>query len=90
MIAEGWNIFRDEEPHEHASPLFDQLTWLKTAGFQVADCFSLQAGFAIYGAYKARQDAPSGNISFEDALRSAQRALEATSRKPLHRREEAP
>ena len=81
LIAEGWNIFRHEEPHEHASRLFDQLTWLNAAGFEVVDCFWLQAGFAIYGGYKVRTDAPTDTIPFEDALRSSQQALGTTSRK---------
>lgn len=75
LTALGWNIFRLEEPHEHASPLFDQLTWLKAAGFEVVDCFRLQAGFAIYGGYNVRTGAPAHTVSFEHALRSAQLAL---------------
>jgi SAM-dependent methyltransferase len=81
FITEKWNYFRLEDPSEYPSPLFDQLTWLKTAGFEVVDCFWLQAGFAIYGGYKLRTDASAHTISFEDALRCAQQALRRTSRK---------
>lgn len=75
FIAAKWNYFRVEDPSEYPSPLFDQLSWLKMAGFEVVDCFWLQAGFAIYGGYKLRTDGPGRSISFEDALRFAQRSL---------------
>jgi tRNA (cmo5U34)-methyltransferase len=48
-----WNYYRYPDPMDKPSPLFDQLLWLKAAGFAVVDCFWLQAGHAIYGGYKA-------------------------------------
>jgi tRNA (cmo5U34)-methyltransferase len=47
-----WNYYRYPDPMDKPSPLFDQLLWLKAAGFAVVDCFWLQAGHAIYGGYK--------------------------------------
>ncbi len=75
FVAGKWNYFRLEEPTDYPSPLFHQLRWLEGAGFQVVDCFWLRAGFAIYGGYKVRTGVPADAVSFEDALRSAQRAL---------------
>lgn len=80
FIAEKWNYYRFPDPRDQPSPLFDQLTWLKTAGFAVVDCFWLQAGHAIYGGYKARAGALSHSELFAAALRSAQVAIRATSR----------
>jgi tRNA (cmo5U34)-methyltransferase len=80
FVAEKWNYFRLEGPGEYPSPLFDQLTWLKAAGFEAVDCFWLQAGFAVYGGYKVHTDVPTDTISFEDALGSTQRALRGISR----------
>lgn len=51
-----WNYYRYPDPMDKPSPLFDQLLWLKAAGFAVVDCFWLQAGHAIYGGYKAPGD----------------------------------
>ncbi len=70
-----WNLFRFPDPIDKPSPLFDQLTWLKAAGFAVVDCFWLQAGHAIYGGYKAAPSDSAGGVSFAAALRSAQIAL---------------
>jgi tRNA (cmo5U34)-methyltransferase len=90
FVAGRWNYFRLDDPDEHPSPLFDQLTWLKAAGFETVDCFRLQAGFAVFGGYKVRADARTNTISFEDALRSAQRAVRATSGTAQEQRKEAP
>ena len=72
-----WNVFRygSLPEDEYPSPLFDQLTWLRAAGFEVVDCSWLEAGFAIFGGYKTRAGAGSHGVSLEAALRSAQLAL---------------
>lgn len=44
-----WNIFRHPDPVDHPSPIFDQLEWLRTAGFEAVDVYWLKAGHAIYG-----------------------------------------
>lgn len=82
FTAAEWNYYRHPDPLDQPSSLFDQLLWLKEAGFEVADCFWLQAGHAIYGGYKARRGAPIQNRSFEAALESAWHALQATSPAP--------
>ena len=73
FLDSKWNYFRFDDPADTPSSLFDQLTWLKAAGFEAVDCFWLQAGHAIWGGYK--EDAPPGGVPFEVALRSAERAL---------------
>ena len=76
----GWNIFRDGVPaDEYPAPLFEQLTWLHHAGFQVVDCFWLKAGFAIFGGYKTRGGSASLLKPFAHALRCAQTAVRMTS-----------
>ncbi len=51
-----WNYFtydyNDPISYDKPSLLSDQLRWLHEVGFKHADCFWLQAGHAIYGAYK--------------------------------------
>jgi trans-aconitate methyltransferase len=75
FIEVGWNYYHFPDPFDQPSPLFEQLTWLKAAGFAVVDCFWLQAGHAIYGGYKAETAPPGSGISFNAALQSAQRAI---------------
>jgi tRNA (cmo5U34)-methyltransferase len=64
---EHWNYYHYPDPFDQPSPLFDQLMWLKSAGFDTVDCFWMQAGHAIYGGYKRRTGSASG-ISFEEAM----------------------
>jgi tRNA (cmo5U34)-methyltransferase len=80
-FCEGrWNVFRcGSKPGEYHSPLFEQLTWLEAAGFEVVDCFWLQAGFAVYGGYKAGVGGALHQKPFGVVLRSAEVALNATS-----------
>jgi tRNA (cmo5U34)-methyltransferase len=51
-----WNYFQHdylaEDTNDHPSCLSDQLLWLREAGFNVVDCFWMQAGHAVYGGYK--------------------------------------
>jgi tRNA (cmo5U34)-methyltransferase len=70
-----WNIFRFPDPVDMPSPLFDQLLWLREAGFASADCFWLRAGHAIYGGYRAAERAASPPLSFQEALEVAAKAL---------------
>jgi SAM-dependent methyltransferase len=72
---ERWNHYQFPDPVDQPSPLFDQLLWLKAAGFAIVDCFWLQAGHAIYGGYKTPIATASHPLSFETALRSAHIAL---------------
>lgn len=74
FIATEWNYYRYNDPDDRPSPLFEQLLWLKEAGFTGVDCFWLQAGHAIYGGYK--QAAVNGpRLSFEQAWQAAQAVL---------------
>ncbi len=83
FTQEQWNYFHTPDPYDKPSPLFDQLTWLKQAGFAVADCFWLQAGHAIYGGYKTPgNDAPVG-VAFSAALASAQAALQVVEKRDV-------
>ncbi|HEX9056818.1 MAG TPA: methyltransferase [Ktedonobacterales bacterium] len=52
--ADAWNFYTPEgdDPMDKPSRLFDQLTWLREAGFELADCFWMYAGHAIYGGYR--------------------------------------
>jgi tRNA (cmo5U34)-methyltransferase len=68
-----WNYYHFDDPADTPSPLFDQLVWLKEAGFAVVDCFWLQAGHAIYGGYK--NPAGESGVSFEKAQTAVQMAL---------------
>lgn len=72
--ATQWNYFRYPDPFDKPSPLFDQLLWLREAGFTVADCFWLQAGHAIYGGYVSAGEG--GGLPFEQALSAARVALQ--------------
>jgi SAM-dependent methyltransferase len=74
-----WNNFRfPDYPFDQPSPLVDQLTWLKSAGFVAVDCFWLQAGHAIYGGYKGPQGEHAQALSFREALRRVREELDAT------------
>ncbi len=81
FTQEKWNYFHTPDPYDKPSPLFEQLTWFKQAGFAVADCFWLQSGHAIYGGYKSPGDAgpppAPASVSFAVALTSARTALQA-------------
>lgn len=73
---EHWNYFHYPDPFDKPSPLFDQLMWLKEAGFAVVDCFWMQAGHAIYGGYKAYEASQVGEpLAYNTALDIARRAL---------------
>lgn len=75
FVKTEWNHYRFPDPFDKPSPLFDQLTWLKAAGFAVVDCFWLQAGHAIYGGYKSAPGESIAGVSFTAAMRSAQTVL---------------
>jgi tRNA (cmo5U34)-methyltransferase len=82
FLEARWNHFRYPDVVDRPSPLFDQLVWLKAAGFKVVDCFWLQAGHAIYGGYKTRHRDASHLLSFDDALRAARAGLQRASSPP--------
>ncbi len=75
LIEEEWNFFRFPEPGEMPSPLFDQLAWLREAGFASVDCFWLLAGHAVYGGYRRGAGATSERITYGEALRAVRAQL---------------
>ena len=75
LVEEEWNFFRFPEPGEMPSPLFDQLAWLREAGFASVDCFWLLAGHAVYGGFKQGAGASGDRISYGEALRAVRGQL---------------
>ena len=51
FTAEQWNYYRYPDPVDRPSGLFEQLRWLREAGFIAVDCFWMQAGHAVYGGF---------------------------------------
>jgi len=80
LVATEWNYYRYPDPVDKPSTLFEQLTWLKEAGFAVVDCFWMQAGHAIYGGYRSDEASGEGErLHYEAALEIARRALAETA-----------
>jgi SAM-dependent methyltransferase len=54
--ADKWNSYAMDpdgaDEIDHPSRLFEQLLWLRDAGFARVDCFWMLAGHAIYGGYR--------------------------------------
>jgi tRNA (cmo5U34)-methyltransferase len=78
FIHTQWNIFRYPDPVDMPSPLFEQLAWLRGAGFRMVDCFWLRAGHAVYGGYRSaeRPAAAGAPLGFEVALAAAATSLD--------------
>lgn len=72
---ERWNYYRYPDPFDKPSPLFEQLAWLQSAGFAVADCFWMRAGHAIYGGYQSLQTTTYPLLRFARAYEIARAAL---------------
>ena len=65
---EHWNHYRTPDfDFDKPSVLAQQLQWLIDAGFEVADCFWMFAGHAVYGAY-ASGEGSSNLIDYQRAL----------------------
>jgi tRNA (cmo5U34)-methyltransferase len=60
FIREGWNMHRylDPDDIDKPSPLFDQLAWLKAAGFGDIEVSWLLVGHAVFSARKPSRTAP--------------------------------
>lgn len=56
-LVDRWNYYRYDyitgEGYDTPSPLHDQLRWFLERGYAWSDAFWLEAGFAIYGGFKA-------------------------------------
>jgi tRNA (cmo5U34)-methyltransferase len=70
-----WNHYRYPDPVDQPSPLFDQLQWLKAAGFAVVDCFWMQAGHAIFGGFKTKAAPDGERLAFETILAAVEHQL---------------
>ena len=68
FLDEHWNYYRYPDPIDKPSSLFDQLLWLKSAGFAIVDAFWMEAGHAIYGGYKSTEENGGIKLPFSDAL----------------------
>ncbi len=84
LAGGDWNYYRLEQsdPVDQPSRLFDQLRWLRSAGFPAADCFWMRAGHAIFGGYRAalpRAVSPTRRVT------KALRAVTRRARRPLRR-----
>ena len=75
LVEEEWNFFRFPDPGEMPSPIFDQLAWLREAGFGSVDCFWLLAGHAVYGGFKSGAESTGDRISYGEALRAVREQL---------------
>jgi tRNA (cmo5U34)-methyltransferase len=52
FLDERWNQFRYPDATDQPSALFHHLIWLRHAGFAAVDCCWLNAGHAVFGAFK--------------------------------------
>lgn len=52
FVEDGWNHYRTPDAMDRPSPLFDQLIWLREAGFVAVDVAWMRAGHAVYGGWK--------------------------------------
>jgi tRNA (cmo5U34)-methyltransferase len=75
FLETEWNIYRFADPLATPSPLFEQLTWLRDAGFRSVDCYWLRAGHALYGGYVSQSRSSGVPLSYGDALRVAEGVL---------------
>jgi len=75
FTATEWNIYRNPDPLETPSPLFEQLIWLREAGFVSVDCFWLRAGHAIYGGYRSQERRGAPLLEYAEALRISETVL---------------
>ena len=86
FLDEEWNCYRCPDPVDIPSPLSDQLTWLREAGYAVAGSFWQHAGHAIYGGYQSLDAEQAGaRLSFAEALSFAHAvtaALDAPTPEP--------
>jgi SAM-dependent methyltransferase len=74
FVETHWNYYHHPDPFDKPSPLFEQLVWLKEAGFALVDCFWMQAGHAIYGGYQS-QESSAADLDYKEALSTARQVL---------------
>lgn len=52
FVDEQWNYFRFPDAADQPSALLHHLVWLRHAGFAAVDVFWMDAGHAVFGAFK--------------------------------------
>lgn len=52
FVADKWNIYRFPDPMDTPSTLYDNLTYLRSAGLRGVDVYWMMAGHAIFGGQK--------------------------------------
>ncbi len=52
FVTDKWNIYRYPDPIDTPSTLYDNLTYLRSAGLQGVDMYWMMAGHAVFGGYK--------------------------------------
>jgi hypothetical protein len=73
-----WNYYTHPHPIDKPSSLFDQLQWLSVAGFNIVDCFWMQAGHAVFGGFKSVSSKIDGDrLLWLDALQIAGQTLKS-------------
>jgi tRNA (cmo5U34)-methyltransferase len=73
-----WNYYTHSHPIDKPSSLFDQLQWLSVAGFNIVDCFWMQAGHAVFGGFKSVSSKIEGDrLLWLDALQIAGQTLKS-------------
>jgi SAM-dependent methyltransferase len=80
FMTTQWNIFHYPDPVDTPSPLFEQLVWLREAGFPSVDCYWLRAGHAIYGGYRTQRRLAGRPLSFATAMSVATRVANSSAR----------
>jgi tRNA (cmo5U34)-methyltransferase len=65
FVDERWNHFRFPDENDRPSALLHHLVWLRHAGFAAVDVFWMDAGHAVFGAFKQAEASapplPAGN-----------------------------
>ncbi|MCH9649768.1 MAG: class I SAM-dependent methyltransferase [Deltaproteobacteria bacterium] len=76
FLAEKWNHYRYPDSVDLPSPLPDHLKWLREAGFESADAFSVSAGHAVFGGFKrSTREIPQPRLTLDLAHRAVDRAF---------------
>jgi tRNA (cmo5U34)-methyltransferase len=75
FLDEKWNIYWWPDEMDRPSPLFEQLCWLSSAGFDPVDCFWLRGAHAIYGGYVPGGAVVTNLVGFEPALATGRSIL---------------
>lgn len=76
FLAERWNHYRYPDSVDLPSPLPAHLNWLREAGFESADAFSISAGHAVFGGFKdSSPEVPSPRLTLDLARQAIRRVF---------------